>query len=104
MKRMIAGTLLALAAGCGSLSYQSMTPSFRTMADDPRMSDYYVGADAHFALVDPTEVGRSIRPAATVRDYEPMDVWNTPVPWDPADSRASVSPMTTRESTTSVEP
>jgi hypothetical protein len=65
-----------LCAGCGTLEYQGASPSFRTMNDGLRMDDYYVGANASFAVVDP---GERAAPAAVVSRREPLDVWNPPV-------------------------
>lgn len=63
-------------AGCGTLEYQGTSASFRTLKDDPRADDYYVGANANFAVVP---AGERAAPPAVVYRRDPLDVWNTPV-------------------------
>jgi hypothetical protein len=68
--------LMLLCAGCG-LEYQGASPSLRTMQEDPAFGQYYVGANANFAV---TPAGEGARPAPVVAGQRnPLDIWNTPV-------------------------
>src|SRR3954468_13976170 len=76
-RSLIIAPLALLGLGCGSLAFQGYSPSLRTTREDPGFNDYYVGANANFAVVGPNE---SPRPAAvTAAGRDPYDAWNTPV-------------------------
>jgi len=49
---LLAGVLAIGAVGCESLSYRGVAPTFRTFADQPTRTDYYVGMDLKFAVLD----------------------------------------------------
>jgi hypothetical protein len=85
-------TTIAL-AGCGTLEYQGTSPSFRSVNDGVRVDDFYVGADANFAVVP---AGETAAPPAAVARRDPLDIWNTPVNAPavappPADVQASIN-------------
>lgn len=75
--------LLLLVIGCGDLEYRGWTPSVRTMADQPATSDYYVGADLRFAVVDPEDRPRKpSQPPPTTKPIPPSNQPN-PIPEPP---------------------
>jgi hypothetical protein len=73
--------LAIVCVGCGSMEYRGVSPSVRSIQEEPSASQVYVGADANFAIIDPAEARRTSRPAETRR--EPLDVWNAPIAWEP---------------------
>ncbi|HEY7115198.1 MAG TPA: hypothetical protein VH475_01355 [Tepidisphaeraceae bacterium] len=73
------GVILLLgAAACGgcqqSLAYRGVSPDVRTFSEDPSMSQYYIGMDVEFGLVDasPADPDKSLA-AQTAPPQEPLD-------------------------------
>jgi hypothetical protein len=73
-----------LGLGCGSLAFQGYTPSVRATQEEPGFNEYYVGANANFAVLADRERPRPAPAAGAARD--PYDVWNTPVALPPPSS------------------
>ena len=47
---------MLFAGGCANeLDYRGVSPSMRTFADRPELSDYYVGMNMNFAVLDPEQ-------------------------------------------------
>jgi hypothetical protein len=52
MKYLLALPLLAVLTGC-DLTYRGTAPNVRTFNEEPALSQYYIGFDLEFAVVDP---------------------------------------------------
>jgi hypothetical protein len=52
MKYLLALPLLAALTGC-DLSYHGTAPNVRTFSEEPALSQYYIGFDLEFVVVDP---------------------------------------------------
>jgi hypothetical protein len=77
MKSLPLAVILLALAGCGDLSYHGNSPNVRTFSEEPTMSQYYIGWDFEFAVVDP--------PAAAATDAAAPSAEEIREPQSPVD-------------------